>query len=169
MPFKEQQADENSLVWERTDYHRVCWENPILVHPQTTHSLSVSCVCCSREFCLNVSTYLIGSVFVLSLLHHTVAHWNCIVFPGGERNCGVHELICVRKGRADQSSGRLTHYPDLTPPPTVELWPSPHVPLSFFQAVLSSLCRCLLDVLTVFVFCVKLLTESPFLPGKQQL
>ncbi|XP_072221998.1 synaptotagmin-14 isoform X1 [Leuresthes tenuis] len=35
--------------------------------------------------------------FVFCALHHGVAHWNCIVFPGGERNCGVHELICVRK------------------------------------------------------------------------
>lgn len=23
----------------------------------------------------------------------------CIVLPGGERNCGVHELICIRKGK----------------------------------------------------------------------
>uniref|UniRef100_A0A3B3ZZF2 C2 domain-containing protein n=1 Tax=Periophthalmus magnuspinnatus TaxID=409849 RepID=A0A3B3ZZF2_9GOBI len=27
----------------------------------------------------------------------TTAHSECIVFAGGERNCGVHELICVRK------------------------------------------------------------------------
>lgn len=47
-------------------------------------------------------------LFVSSSLHHGVAHWNCIVFPGGERNCGVHELICVRKGRVGQSPGRLT-------------------------------------------------------------
>ncbi|CAF99006.1 unnamed protein product, partial [Tetraodon nigroviridis] len=26
---------------------------------------------------------------------------------GGERNCGVHELICVRKGRAGQGSGEV--------------------------------------------------------------
>lgn len=56
-------------------------------------------------------------VFVLCSLHRGVAHWNCIVFPGGERNCGVHELICVRKGRADQSSGRLTFDPCTAPPP----------------------------------------------------
>ncbi|KAK7904858.1 hypothetical protein WMY93_017465 [Mugilogobius chulae] len=27
----------------------------------------------------------------------TAAHSECIVFAGGDRNCGVHELICVRK------------------------------------------------------------------------
>lgn len=56
--------------------------------------------------------------FVSRSLHHGASHWNCIVFPGGERNCGVHELICVRKGRADQSSGRLTFDPSLPTPPS---------------------------------------------------
>lgn len=51
--------------------------------------------------------------FVSCSLPSHLAHWNCIVFPGGERHCGVHELICVRKGRADQSRGGV--WP-LTPP-----------------------------------------------------
>lgn len=57
--------------------------------------------------CIHILVCLV-MLCVLSSLHHSVAHWDCIVFPGGERNCGVHELVCVRKGRAGQNSGRLT-------------------------------------------------------------
>lgn len=36
-------------------------------------------------------------------------HLKCIVFPGGERNCGVHELICIRKGRSTPHLTSLYH------------------------------------------------------------
>lgn len=74
------------------------------------HPVVVStCTCCHLLLIwwIHILVCVVVS-FVLSSLHHGVAHWNCIVFPGGERNCGVHELICVRKGRAGQNSGRLT-------------------------------------------------------------
>lgn len=78
-------------------------------------SFSVIFVLMFLPSCLNASPWR------FCFLHRGVAHINCIVFPGGERNCGVHELICVRKGRADQSSGRSTWDPPRPPIP-----PHPH-------------------------------------------
>lgn len=93
-------------------------------------------------------------VFVFCSLHHGVAHWNCIVFPGGERNCGVHELICVRKGRADQSSGRLTFDP-CTVPPTPPVWSfittKKHLCVCFWPILVVP---CLLLVCCTVLFCV---------------
>lgn len=143
----------------------------------TTHIPSRLCQCYISVLFLSSSVNLsrcsnlfkcVSMMFVLSFrfLHHGVAHWNCIVFPGGERNCGVHELICVRKGRADQSSGRLTLDPSLQPPPPLHL-PHQHLSLlnchhyhlSLFSCCTVSrlcclYCRCpvlvLLDVITAF-------------------
>lgn len=100
---------------------------------RTTQSLSAPCTCC--HFLLIWWIHILACVvmwFMLSFLHHSVAHWNCIVFPGGERNCGVHELICVRKGRAGQSSGRLTS--DAWPAPSPTHW-SPFAPTRLCRPV----------------------------------
>lgn len=99
------------------------WLSTHIWYPRTQKTLlSSPCVKC-------VYSYLI--VFSCLSLLITVVHWNCIVFPGGERNCGVHELICVRKGRAGQRSGRLpsdswpdtlTHTLTSVKPEWVVLW-----------------------------------------------
>lgn len=150
----------------RTDYHRVCWEKPILVHPQTTHSLSASCVCC--EFCLTISTYLIGSVCFVSPPSHR-GSLNALSFQVASvtveyMSWSASEKVGQIKARGGWPTTPTSHHRPLLNCDHHHMFPCP-----FFQAVLSSLCRCLLDVLTVFVFCLNLVTESLFLPKKQQL
>lgn len=123
-------------------------ENGLPIHiwyPRTT-LLSAPCVNCVYSYCSVYSC--------LSFLHHSVAHWNCIIFPGGERNCGVHELICVRKGTAGQCSGRLTSdlWPDTLISDLIKLESFPPVCLvllyRFHIVPLSA-------SLTLFVVCVQ--------------
>lgn len=132
----------------------------------TTHIPSRLCQCYISVLFLSSSVNLsrcsnlfkcVSMMFVLSFrfLHHGVAHWNCIVFPGGERNCGVHELICVRKGRADQSSGRLTLDPSLQPPS-----PTPPSSSAFITVKLSSLPLVLVLLLHCFQVVLSLLSLS---------
>lgn len=87
---------------------------------------------CFSLFVLDVSVAVLVDVCIFTLLCLSVlilmsqvcSIKACIVFPGGERNCGVHELICIRKGK--QAIIGYWNLKWLTSHLLLSLWPTSH-------------------------------------------
>uniref|UniRef100_A0A670I571 Synaptotagmin 14 n=1 Tax=Podarcis muralis TaxID=64176 RepID=A0A670I571_PODMU len=67
------------------------------------------------------------SVCLLRAFHLVRPTWKIMAIDGGERPCGVHELICIRKANCIQRMRQTPPLDELQPPPYQDDSGSPHL------------------------------------------